>query len=145
MKTTYTEVMDAVNVTKVVAQEIQNYETISLLEEISKKYLDKNKKGGFLWERLLNYEWSSNPDAWKWISDFIGDNDVIMFFLQNGNPKAFQFSGGTDVVEVFGETGGFDMYITNEDIEYFFAYSHHDVLYACGSAKQWLENYNGDN
>lgn len=66
---------------------------------------------------------------------------MIMFFLQKGTPKAFRFSNGRAVVKVFGETGGFDMYITNEKGDYFLAYSHHDVLYACGSAKEWLECY----
>lgn len=133
--------IETIKITKAVMEEMQQIEAISLLNKIDQKFLDNSKKGNFLWEELSDYNWSLNSEAWRWIADFVGNSGVIMFFFENGKPKAFRFLNGKSVVEVFGETRGFDMYITNKEIDYFLAYSHHDVLYACGNAKEWLEKY----
>lgn len=135
--------MEAVKFTKVEVQELSYEEAIALKNAISEKFLDTKKDGRFLWDRLLKYKYSSCPNCWRWISSFIGDEKAIMFFIQSSKPKAFWFPSGDAIVDVFGETGGFDMYITNKNTDYFLAYSHHDILYACGSAEKWLENYTG--
>ena len=43
-----------------------------------------------------------------------------------------------DLVAVLGETYGFEFYVTNKEKSYLLVFNHHDILMACGDAKNWL-------
>lgn len=113
--------------------------TEELIKSIYMKYAS-DKKRELLWENLVDTISVCNKDAWRWISDFIGDSDAIMFFNLADEKSSFLFSKGDDIVSILSETYGFEFYITNYNTEYLLCFNSHDYLIACGNAKQWLEN-----
>ena len=61
-----------------------------------------------------------------------------MFFNESDEKKSFLFKNGDDLVAVLGETYGFEFYVTNKEKSYLLVFNHHDILMACGDAKNWL-------
>lgn len=51
----------------------------------------------------------------------------------------FLIHSGSDLNFVLEETYGFEFYITDKKCTYLLAYNHHDILYGCGSAIDWME------
>ena len=52
---------------------------------------------------------------------------------------AFLIANGVELQTILGESFGFEFYITDRDQSYVICFNHHDVLYGCGAAREWVE------
>jgi len=131
------EIIRASKYLEINVTELSPLESKTITDKIVKKYAH-GKKTRFLWENFTNELGINNKNAWEWIKEIIGNNETIMFFNPEDNSIAFKFFNGKDVDDVLGETFGFEFYLTNKTIDYVLCFNHHDVLIACGKAKEWL-------
>lgn len=93
----------------------------------------------FLWEHFAEKASINSTDAWLWISEYIGNKSCMLFFFEHLAPPVFQLNNGFDAVALVGELPMVEFYVTNPEADYLLCYSHHDILYALGRAKTWLE------
>jgi hypothetical protein len=130
-------------------REIEIEEIEFLINQLKNKFATANdpsivlpeEKNVLLWETLKDDESVRHKEAWRWLDDLIGNNESIMFFNPSDEATAFLFNKGDDIVSILNETFGFEFYLTNQDTEYLVCFNHHDVLIACGLARDWLNNY----
>ena len=119
-------------------QELSFEEANKIKTNIAKKYtLGKNETP--FWEHYTDKISIQNEEAWKWVSDFIGNSESILFFNTSDDKLAYLFFSGKDLVEILGEIYNVEFYITNKEFEYLLTFNHHDFLIACGSAIDWLK------
>ena len=50
----------------------------------------------------------------------------------------FKIKNGNDLYYLLSETSGFEFYITDFNYSYLICFNHHDILYGCGRAKEWI-------
>ena len=81
----------------------------------------------FIWEQFKECSHYQNSDAWSKIGDYVKENNCIMFFNKCDDEHAFLIAFG------------FEFYITDRDQSYVICFNHHDVLYGCGAAREWVE------
>lgn len=130
------EVKRAAAVLDIDITELSRDVSLEIIRIITEKYITGNSC--FLWDDLTDYVYVNNSDAWSWINEYIGNTEVIMFFNESDEKKSFLFKNGDDLVAVLGETYGFEFYVTNKEKSYLLVFNHHDILMACGDAKNWL-------
>lgn len=109
-----------------------------ILNLILQKYVIANEKGVYLWEKLIHYEAISDDMAWSYLRDFVKDDECIMFFNQEEEKEMFLIQSGTDLNSLLSETYGYEFYVTNKQCSYLFCFSHHNILYGCGTAEKWI-------
>lgn len=130
------EVKRAANVLDINITELSRDVSLEIIKIITEKYTVGNSC--FLWDNLTDYVYVNNSVAWSWINEYIGNTEVIMFFNESDEKKSFLFKNGDDLVAILGETYGFEFYVTNKEKSYLLVFNHHDILMACGNAKNWL-------
>ena len=135
----YEEIMNAVNTLNINVVQISENQSEEIIKKVIKKYTTE-KENRYLWEEIVDYFSVNNKDAWKWVNEFIGNSEAIMFFNNSDERKSFLFKNGNDLVSVLSETYGFEFYITNKDLTYLLCFNHHDILISSGIAKEWLKN-----
>lgn len=119
-------------------ERIEMFNRERILERVLNKFCE-NFDGNWIWERLKQYSTLSDDMAWEHLKDFIGENECIMFFNQNEEKEMFLIHSGNDLNIILAETCGFEFYITDRECTYLLAYNHHDILYGCGTAIDWME------
>ena len=136
MYTISNEILDS----RIKVQEL-DLETIENIKRlIREKYLDEDKKSIWIWERLEEYESLADNNGWAYIKEFVSDNSCIMFFNQDDERKMFAISNGSDLHSILSETSGFEFYITDSDGSYLICFNHHDILFGCGNAAEWIKS-----
>ena len=91
-----------------------------------------------LWEMLADDVSVRDSESWRWVSGFLENNSVIMFFNEDDDISVFEFQDGKDIVPVLAETNSFEFYLTDKSISYTLCFNHHDYLVATGTAADWL-------
>ncbi len=81
-----------------------------------------------------------NSDAWERISEFIGDERCILFFVERIDNSAWLFNNGFDLVKTLHKTVGFVFFVTSEFSDYLIAYNDHDCLIGFGRATEWAKS-----
>lgn len=110
----------------------------SILYKISALYVDSEKRGKWLWEKLSESEEISDNKGWSYIHNYVSDRACIMFFNQDEEIKMYKISNGKDLQFILSETSGYEFYITDDKCSYLLGFNHHDVLFGCGKAKEWI-------
>lgn len=133
-----THICDELRENKVMVKKLELDERREILDLILKRYINISGKSGWLWENLIHYETLTDDMAWSYIKDFVKDNECIMFFNQEEEKEMFLIQSGDDLNYVLAETYGFEFYITNKQCSYLLCFNHHNVLYGCGTAAEWI-------
>lgn len=133
-----THIYNELKNSKVIIKKLEIEERKEILDSILKNYINICKKGNWLWEKLIHYETLNDNMAWSYIKDFVQDNECIMFFNQEEEKEMFLIQSGDDLNYVLSETYGFEFYITNKQCSYLLCFSHHNILYGCGIAEEWI-------
>ena len=60
-------------------------------------------------------------------------------YLQKEEEEMILIQSGEDLNYILSETYGFEFYITDKQCSYLLCFSDHDILYGCGTAKEWIE------
>ncbi len=129
---------EAIN-NKIIISELSKDNRIYILNLIRELYIDTRKKSIWLWERLNEYESLQDSKGWSYIQYYIDDNSCILFFNQDEDDKMFRVSNGTDLQFILSETYGFEFYVTDINCSFLLCFNHHDILYACGNAIEWIK------
>ena len=133
------DIIESVN-GKVKIKEVSKDKCIRILKQINELYVDKKKKGIYLWERLNNFESLSDSKGWACIQNYVLNDGCIMLFNQDEENKMFEISNGKDLQIILSETCGFEFYITDNQCSYLICFNHHDILYGCGEAINWINS-----
>lgn len=120
-------------------RKLKKDEKEKLIIEIEKKYLFA-KKSSPMWDRLREYEFINDENAWSYLKNYILDNECILFFNQDEEKEMYEISSGYDLHILLSETYGYEFYVTNKISSYLFCFNHHDILYASGDSKKWISN-----
>lgn len=132
----YSELKD----NKIVLKKLEVNEREKIVDSIKKKYIDSSLRGSWLWERFIQYAALSDDMAWNYIKDFVKNSECIMFFNQEEEKEMFYIQSGNDLNYLLSETYGFEFYITDKKCSYLLCFSHHNILYGCGSAEKWIND-----
>lgn len=136
-----TNICEILNKEKILFERIEEFERERIFEAVLNKFCDNALKGNWLWERLKQYKKLKDDMAWQYLKDLIGENECIMFFNQNEEKEMLLIHSGRDLNFILTETCGFEFYITDIKCTYLLAYNHHNILYGCGTAMEWMEKY----
>ena len=104
------------------------------------KYVDENKAGHQLWERLLNTESYVDADGWKIMGTLIGNKKCILFLDEER--FCLKISNGILLQKILEETYNFVFYITDQRLSYLLCHNDHDFVIACGDARNWIAKPN---
>ena len=108
-----------------------------LRTSVVKQYCTKDTT--FMWECFKDCVSYQDSNAWSLICNYVKDNECIMFFNKSDDKNAFLISNGTELQRILEDSFGFEFYITDRDQSYVICFNHHDVLYGCGAAREWVE------
>ena len=111
----------------------------TILDTVARLYVDTKKPGLWLWENLSDHEELSDSNGWSLIPDFVSDNSCIMFFNQDEETKMFMVSNDKNLQYILSETCGYVFYVTNLQCFYLLCFYHHDVIFGCGNAEEWVK------
>ncbi len=132
------EVLAAANRIDAEISELSELEGRLIRQQIITKYVS-HENPHWLWEYFIGHSLVRNRDAWKWISEFIDDQICILFFNEIDDTAMFRLSSGHLLVKLLSECFLFEFYVTNEHLDYLLCENHHDIFYALGTAKEWLD------
>ena len=116
----------------------------SILGRVALLFVDANRTGTWLWEKLGDSEELADSKGWSYIQDFVSNDSCIMFFNQDDEKRMFKISNGKDLQYVLSETSGYEFYITDAECSYLLCFNHHDILIGCGKAKSWIQELKGN-
>lgn len=134
-----THIMNEIGNKDIHLVKIEVKERMLIREDIRNNYVDSRKHGELLWEKLSHYESIQDADAWSYIKEFIDSRQCIMLFNQNEEEEMFLFDSGMDLDYVLTETYGFEFYVTDRRCSFLLCFNHHDILYGCGTAENWIK------
>ena len=64
----------------------------------------------------------------------------VLFFNKSDEKSMFLINSGNDLDFILSETYGFEFYVTDLDCSYLLCFNHHDILYGCGAAYDWVKH-----
>ncbi len=95
----------------------------------------------WIWEYVQPAAYAISAQGWRWISAFSPSKEVIMFFAMADEPAMYRVSSGVAAETILADCTGFEVYFTDRTVDYLLGHNHHDCVFACGTAKQWLEQH----
>lgn len=110
--------------------------------ELANKYAD-GKTSWPLWDNLRDAASIQDPDGWMWVADYLDSKRTLLLFDEDGDAnlfRALELEDSTQLVDLLRNLPPFEFYLTNRSTEYLICFSHHDIVYAAGSATDWLRN-----
>ena len=138
------QILEAADLTHVSILELSEEASTSTRELVERKFARKARaraglgRGEFLWERFTDKVGVRDAQAWIWLDDFVVDNDVILFFNERQEKTMFELKARSKLSLLLGETYPFEVYLTDELVDFVLCFNHHDYLIATGRAKEWL-------
>lgn len=138
------QILDASKLLNIEVKQLEYNAKKSVIINIANKYI-KNDIKYPLWDKLNDSMAELDEKAWEWVEDFVGNDNVIIFFNPNDEKGAYLLDSGKDLVSILGEMYNIEFYLTNQETSYLICYNHHDVLLASGEAKFWLKEFNNRN
>jgi hypothetical protein len=131
------EIIEVTKLTNASISELAPEEQQEIRRQIFLKFV--HDKPRWIWEGLTDKVAVQNPDAWRWVSDFVMNAEVLMFFNKQDEIAIFKFDDGSQLVPVLSECTGFEFYLTNATTDYLICFNHHNFLIAAGTAVDWLK------
>lgn len=123
--------------------EVEESRREQLLDDVFRKYNQGHNYAWALWDSPYFAKNVSRErgDAWEWCGDFVGNQDVVLFFNSLDEEAVFAIPSGGALVQILGEMYWSEFYLTDTATDYLLCFNHHDFLIACGRAREWLEHY----
>lgn len=88
---------------------------------------------------MLEYSCISDTDAWRLLKKLV-KSKCVLFFNKSDEKSMFLINSGNDLDFILSETYGFEFYVTDLDCSYLLCFNHHDILYGCGAAYDWVKH-----
>lgn len=109
---------------------------------VKERYLKANVHIGYSICDAINYTIASGidiADSWRWISDFVKNDTVILFFNKDWGNNFYEIENGSTFVKFYDEECGvIEFYITDKCASFLIAYNHSQCLVTLGTAREWL-------
>lgn len=99
----------------------------------------------FFWDSFRDFAYADGPESWRLPAAYSWDRPV-MLILYDGDAASigFEVPGISQIPQIISEDYWFNEFIVlDDDLSWCFMYNHHDVLFACGDAKAWLQEHGG--
>lgn len=114
-------------------------ETLTKWKAIAEKF-GRSKSYSFqFWDELNDPSILFIESGWGFIKKMISPlENLYLFFELEDEKTAFLFEHGKELADVLIEVGCRDFYLLDEDMNFLICYSDHDVIFAEGAAKSWL-------
>lgn len=93
-----------------------------------------------LWEQLIDRESICDSNAWEWLGQFVGDNEVLLILEPRDSETVLLLSNGADLVELLGNSYHYVFYVCDTNFNYLLAFNDHDYLIGCGTAIKWIRS-----
>ena len=144
LKSIRQQILEAADLTHVSVLELSKEASTSTRELVEQRFAREARaraglsRGEFLWERFVDKVGVRDEWAWMWLDDFVIDNDVILFFNERQEKTMFKLKARSKLSLLLGETYPFEVYLTDELVDFVLCFNHHDYLIATGRAKAWL-------
>ena len=75
----------------------------------------------------------------------VREDGVSLFgFCSPEEKEMFLVQSGEDLNYILSETYGFEFYITDKQYSYLLCFNHHNILYGCGVAEEWINTIRGN-
>ncbi len=123
----------------VLIRELMPEEAGAIKRIVEMKFAGRRRSPLFLWEYLIDRLAVHDPHAWEWIGEFVGNDSLIFFFDHWNGAYVFEFEDGSKLVPVLEDSYWSEFYLTDRVADYLICYSDHDILYATGTASDWLK------
>lgn len=140
MKPIAREVQRAIDETGVGARRLTAEEYLELRRRIQERFTGGASRWP-LWESFKFPSAVHDPDAWRSIGEFVGTSECLLLFNPVDAEDAFEFTSGSDLTTVLGETFGFEFYVVDAGLSYCICHNHHDILLGAGAASTWVGAY----
>jgi len=92
----------------------------------------------FLWSRFREPASIYDPDGWKQISHFVGQQTILLFFDVREEPSIFIIENGDTLQKILAECPNFEFYVSDNACTFVLCHNHHDYLIGTGSAYEWI-------
>ena len=135
-----TDIYNLIKNSNIIVNELGIEKSKEIFKSIQKNYINMEKENNlWLWEKFNDYEFIKNSNGWTYIQNFVSNSKCIIFFNQDEETKMFSINNGKDLYYILSETCGYEFYIIDEECTYLICFNHHDILYGCGNAIEWIE------
>jgi hypothetical protein len=121
------------NATILNAKDSQN-----IISIIKNKFCVETKNSP-IWESIVDTKEIHDANAWKWISEFLDDNPILIFFEQSDDRLIVRLENGFYISKILGECFGFVFYITDLNHNYLMCFNDRNILIGTGIATDWIE------
>lgn len=118
-------------------EEVPPPEAQAILDRAIQLYA-RGRYSGYLWKDLEDPVAVQDPNAWRWIAEFVGNEPCVLFFDRDEESETFRVVDGSSLTMLLSETVGFEFYVTDDEVRYVLCFNHHDYLIAAGKAASWL-------
>ncbi len=132
------EILEFIAKNQISIEEVNRNTSLIIRKTIKELYVDENKKGLCLWEKLNKSDSLTDEEGWSYIKEFVSQSVCIMFFNEFDEKTMFKIKNGADLYYLLSETSGYEFYITDLNCSYLICFNHHDILYGCGNAVNWI-------
>ncbi|MGL5939366.1 MAG: hypothetical protein ACRC2S_03105 [Waterburya sp.] len=97
------------------------------------------KKNYPIWESIIDSKGIQDPNGWQWISEFVNNKPILIFFEQSDDQSIVRIENGFYISKILGECFGFVFYITDINHNYLICFNDHNILIGAGTATDWIE------
>ncbi len=134
------EILEEVKNIQCPIEELDGQKSEKIRNDVKKKYVHPSYRE-IHWENFVqDLEYSfKDENGWYVIQNFPYTKPVLMFFNERESKFMFRFNNLRDVSKVYGETFGYEFYLTNEDSDFLICFNHHDYLIGLGKAYEWVQ------
>ena len=119
--------------------ELDSQKSDEIRKKINQLYCRKKNNVDVFWDDLLEYSCISDTDAWRLLKKMV-KSKCVLFFNKSDEKSMFLINSGNDLDFILSETYGFEFYVTDLDCSYLLCFNHHDILYGCGAAYDWVKH-----
>lgn len=122
----------------ILIEEVNDNICFKIRKNIDELYINKKERGVWLWEKLNCFDSICDKDGWKYIKEFVSEKSCVLLFNEFDEKAMFKLKNGNDLFCLLSETSGFEFYLTDINCSYLLCFNHHDILYGCGNAINWI-------
>lgn len=111
-----------------------------VVSAVKNKFCYPYKNCDPIWECItVDNEGVHDSQAWSWLSEFVGNNSVLIFFDRFDRSVVF-LKNGLNLSAILGECTGFVFYVTDLNFSYLICSNDHDILIGAGGAIDWVKS-----